>query len=89
MLRGDGNADMRSEALSTLARLASLRPETLELLRTLLADVSAGVRAQACQLLAKHGVATTSAEITEGGSVSNFYTVAQAARTALDEVQKS
>jgi HEAT repeat protein len=63
VLREDGNADMRSEALCTLTRLASLRPNTLELLRTLLTDVSAQVRAQACELLAKHGVAAATAEI--------------------------
>jgi hypothetical protein len=63
VLREDGDGDLRGEALSTLARLATLRPETLELLRSLLGDPSAGVRARACHLLGKHGVVAASAEI--------------------------
>ncbi len=63
VLREDGNVDLRSEALSTLTRLASLRPETVEVLRALLGDGSAGVRSQACYLLGKHGVAAASADV--------------------------
>jgi HEAT repeat protein len=63
VMRGDGNSDRRSAALTTLTRLASLQPETLQSLRTLLGDVSAGVRAQACHLLGKQAVAAASAEI--------------------------
>jgi HEAT repeat protein len=63
VLREDGNAELRGEALSTLNRLAVLRPETLELLRALLGDVSAGVRSQACHLLGKHVVVAATAEI--------------------------
>jgi HEAT repeat protein len=63
VLREERNADVRSESLSTLARLATLRLETLDLLRALLSDHSAGVRAQACHLLGKHAVATASDEV--------------------------
>jgi HEAT repeat protein len=63
VLREGGNPDLRSAALTTLTRLASLRPETLEVLRALLGDASAGVRAQVCYLLGKHEVAAASADI--------------------------
>ena len=60
---GDASADLRNEALSTLARIPTLAEETLGIVRAALRDASPGVRGKTAHLLGKHGVSHAAADI--------------------------